>query len=483
MLEKTVPKKKVKVTKNDKPWMTVKIKQLILERQEAFRAGNTALYSRLRNAVAKHIKKAKRQYYEREVANLKHTNPGHWFKSIKALMGMDSVKEEASNPDINALQQECDALAEHFSSVWSEVTRTVPTLADVEHKLSQTTFAPFSIGQIKARLRRLNGKKAAGPDLIPPWVLKQFHEELAPVICDVFNSCLNSCTFPLQWKEAVVRAVPKKPRPHFPTEYRQISLVSCVGKVYEGLLKDALLQDTARSLAPSQNGFLARRSTVTVLIYTLQTWHEALNSNPKQDVHAVFVDFTRAFDTISHSQLLMTLADMGIRRCLWMSISSYLEGRTQKVRWGPCLSKSHDVTAGVPQGGLLSPTLFVICINSLDARLPRSIIPVKYADDLTTSETLMASLPGLTQNALDSIVQWGETYSLGVNGKKTMDMVISARKEANIPVPPHPTISGHVIQRTTSFKLLGVYITANLTWDTHVHYMLAKSRPISFPVG
>ncbi|KAI8513296.1 hypothetical protein Bbelb_099350 [Branchiostoma belcheri] len=279
------------------------------------------------------------------------------------------------------------------------------------------------------------------------------------------------------WKEAVVRAVPKKPRPHFPTEYRQISLVSCVGKVYEGLLKNALLQDTARSLAPSQHGFLARRSTVTALIYTLQTWHEALNSNPKRDVHAVFVDFTRAFDTISHSQLLMTLADMGIRRCLWMSISSYLEGRTQKVRWGPCLSKSHDVTAGVPQGGLLSPTLFVICINSLDARLPRSIIPVKYADDLTTSETLMASLPGLTQNALDSIVQWGETYSLGVNGKKTMDMVISARKEANIPVPPHPTISGHVIQRTTSFKLLGVYITANLTWDTHVHYMLAKSRP------
>ncbi|KAI8482771.1 hypothetical protein Bbelb_394330 [Branchiostoma belcheri] len=310
-------------------------------------------------------------------------------------MGMDSVKEEASNPDINALQQECDALAEHFGSVWSEVTRTVPTLVDVEHKLSQTTFAPFSIGQIKARLRRLNGKKAAGPDLIPP-----------------------DCTFPLQWKEAVVRAVPKKPRPHFPTEYRHISLVSCVGKVYEGLLREALLQDTARSLAPSQHGFLARRSTVTALIYTLQTWHEALNSNPKRDVHAVFVDFTRAFDTISHSQLLMTLADMGIRRCLWMSISSYLEGRTQKVRWSLCLSKSHDVTAGVPQGGLLSPTLFVICINSLDARLPRSIIPGKYADDLTTSETLMASLPGLTQNALDSIVQWGETYSLGREREK-----------------------------------------------------------------
>ncbi|CAH1270894.1 Hypp4498 [Branchiostoma lanceolatum] len=323
LLDKAVPVKKVKITTADKPWMTVRIKELLAERQQAFCSGDTAVYSRLRNAVAKHNKKAKRPYYEREVANLKHSNPGHWFKSIKALMGMDSVKEDASNPSINVLQQECDTLAEHFGSVWSEVSRRVPKLTDVEHKLSQNAFSPFSIGQIKARLRKVNGRKAAGPDLIPSRVLKQYHEELAPVLCDVFNSCLQNCTFPLQWKEAVVRAVPKKPRPHFPSEYRQISLVSCVGKVYEGLLRDALLQDTASSLAPSQHGFMARRSTVTALIYILQSWHKALNSNPKMDVHAVIVDFSRAFDTISHSQLLTSLADTGIRRTLWLSISSY----------------------------------------------------------------------------------------------------------------------------------------------------------------
>ncbi|KAI8510920.1 hypothetical protein Bbelb_118360 [Branchiostoma belcheri] len=89
----------------------------------------------------------------------------------------------------------------------------------------------------------------------------------------------------------------------------------------------------------------------------------------------------------------------------------------------------------------------------------------------------MASLPEETQKALDSIVGWGESYSLGVNGKKTMDMVFSARKEANVPVPPHPTIADYFqIQRTTSFKLLGVHIAATLTWDVHVHYMVKKSR-------
>ncbi|XP_035690107.1 probable E3 ubiquitin-protein ligase HECTD4, partial [Branchiostoma floridae] len=352
LLDKAVPVKKVKISTADKPWMTVSIKELLAERQQAFRSGNVTLYSKLRNSVAKHIKKAKREYYEREVASLRHSSPRHWFKSIKSLMGKDSVKEDVSNPNITVTQNECDTLAEHFGSVWSEVSRTVPTLADVEHKLSHDTPTPFSIGQVKARLRRLNGRKAAGPDLIPSWLLKQYHEELGPVLCDVFNSCLQNSAFPQQWKEAVVTAVPKKQRPQFPSEYRQISLVSCVGKVYEGLLRDALLQDTASSLAPSQHGFLSRRSTVTALIHILQTWHEALNSNPKLDVHAVFVDFSRAFDTISHSQLLMCLADIGIRRSLWMSISSYLEGRTQKIYLTfirPLLEYASPVWGGLPK--------------------------------------------------------------------------------------------------------------------------------------
>ncbi|KAI8481221.1 hypothetical protein Bbelb_410240 [Branchiostoma belcheri] len=133
--------------------------------------------------------------------------------------------------------------------------------------------------------------------------------------------------------------------------------------------------------------------------------------------------------------------------------------------------------AGVPQGGLLSPLLFVICINSLDASIPASVAPVKYADDLTTSEALMGSLPGQTQKALNSIDDWGRSFSLAANGKKTKDMVISARKEPNVPIPPQPTISGQVIERVTSFKLLGVYIAADLTWDAHIEYMMNRARP------
>lgn len=103
--------------------------------------------------------------------------------------------------------------------------------------------------------------------------------------------------------------------------------------------------------------------------------------------------------------------------------------------------------------------LFVICINSLDSYLPPSVIPVKYGDDLTITEFLMGSLLGLTQKALDSVVEWGQEFTLAINGAKTVDMVISARREDNIPSPSSPVISGHAISRVSTFKLLGVQIS------------------------
>ncbi|KAI8518822.1 hypothetical protein Bbelb_020790 [Branchiostoma belcheri] len=156
-------------------------------------------------------------------------------------------------------------------------------------------------------------------------------------------------------------------------------------------------------------------------------WHEAVDSKPKLDVRAVFVDISRAFNTINHYQLLETPRDMGIRRSLWNTISSHLG----------------------------------------NACLPLSVVPVKYTDDLTSTEVLMGTLPGQTQMALDSVVERGDQFSLSANAKKTKDMVISARKADHAPNPPHPTIAGHEIGRVVSFKLLGVYISSHLTWDSH----------------
>lgn len=88
----------------------------------------------------------------------------------------------------------------------------------------------------------------------------------------------------------------------------------------------------------------------------------------------------------------------------------------------------------------------------------------------------MGSLPGLTQKPLDSVADWGQEFSLAINGAKPMDMVISARLDDNISSPPSPVISGHVISRVSTFKSLGVQISSDLSWDVHIKYMIVKSR-------
>ncbi|KAI8492050.1 hypothetical protein Bbelb_304230 [Branchiostoma belcheri] len=92
-------------------------------------------------------------------------------------------------------------------------------------------------------VRWVNPHKATGGDNIPSWLLSNFYEELAPVLCNSFNACLQQGLFPSQWKEELVVPVPKTPRTKGPEEFRRISLTSCIGKVFEVFLRDLLLQE------------------------------------------------------------------------------------------------------------------------------------------------------------------------------------------------------------------------------------------------
>ncbi|KAI8510784.1 hypothetical protein Bbelb_117000 [Branchiostoma belcheri] len=114
-------------------------------------------------------------------------------------------------------------------------------------------------------------------------------------------------------------------------------------------------------------------------------------------------------------------------------------------------------------------------MNNLDSGIPSSISPVKYADDLTNSEFLMATLPGQMQVSLDSVDSWAHSYGMKANANKTKDMVISCRR--NPVIPPPLTLRGEPVERVFSFKLLGVVVSNDLGWGPHVEYMLSKVRP------
>ncbi len=135
-------------------------------------------------------------------------------------MGMEGDKSVMVSQDQNIMQHECDTLARHFASVWNYASHISLSEEEVTCKLSNCSVPPLSIGQVKTRLCKVKTAKAAGPNCVPPWVLKTFHEELATVLCDIFNTCIQHNIFPKQWKEAIVKSVLKKAKPSFPADYR-----------------------------------------------------------------------------------------------------------------------------------------------------------------------------------------------------------------------------------------------------------------------
>ncbi|KAI8481608.1 hypothetical protein Bbelb_407080 [Branchiostoma belcheri] len=134
-------------------------------------------------------------------------------------------------------------------------------------------------------------------------------------------------------------------------------------------------------------------------------WYGTGEKDGETGLWTVEMDFSRAFDTIDHGKLLCSLVRMGVRRSLRSCISSYLSDRKQRVKWGGSVSESRPVLSGTPLGGIVSPALFAIAMNCLDETSTR-VIPVKYADDLTNSECLMGSLPGLMQTSMTAVLSW-----------------------------------------------------------------------------
>ena len=168
-------------------------------------------------------------------------------------------------------------------------------------------------------LRSLKTDKASGPDGVPPRFLKEFAEELAPVLCRLFRLILISCTYPSSWKHALVQPVPKKGDRSNPSNYRPIALTSAVAKVFETLLNSHFIKhlESNNLLSDHQYGFRKARSTGDLLSYLTHTWSSSLRDFGESFV--VALDISKAFDRVWHKALLAKLPAL-----LLPSVNSFL---------------------------------------------------------------------------------------------------------------------------------------------------------------
>jgi len=236
---------------------------------------------------------------------------------------------------------------------------------------------------------------------------------------------------------------------------------------------------TNNLISDHQHGFLKNRSTISNLLSSLRIWLSSLNSGKSTDV--IYVDFAKAFDSVSHPKLLHKLASYGIRGRLLSWISAWLSGRTQTVKLGAFFSLPKSVLSGILQGSVLGPLLFLLFINDLVDFLPPDSHPTLFADDLKLfTDTIPIPVNNLPtsvssqflQDSLNMLYAWSQLWQLPISIPKCSILSISNSKT---PLPRSYFIGAHQLPQVTSCSDLGVIIDDKLSFSYHILSTVKKA--------
>lgn len=314
-------------------------------------------------------------------------------------------------------------------------------------------------------------------DGIPLKLLSHLDPVIFPYLTSLINSSIEASVFPQKWKHSSITPIPKIPNPSLISDFRPISILPLLSKVYERLLSDQITEylTTSDLLNNFQSGFRKKHSTCTALSEVCYDISKLLDDS--QFCILVLIDFSKAFDTMSHMLLCQKLHlffKFSPSACLL--IHSYLTARTQQVSLSGVKSRIEPVLQGVPQGSILGPLLFSIFINDINARLQYSKYHM-YADDLQiylgdNHENLYGCFNKLNCD-LQAISDWSKSNGLQINVKKTQALFFNRRYNFDF-VLPAIYLNGLSIDFVNKVKNLGVIFNCYFDWSDHVSSIVRK---------
>ena len=331
-------------------------------------------------------------------------------------------------------------------------------------------FTQLSAREVANVLKSLPNKLSTGSDGISYQLLKEAGPGIVGPLTTLFNRSISLGQVPDEWKHAIVSPIYKGGRKdrRNPTNYRPISLTSCVARTMEKLLHCQVLEylQTNGLLYEHQAGFLPNHSTVTQLCFLTHKWQMTLDKG--HHVQTAFLDLSKAYDRVSVPGLLFKLSDLGFSGETLRWFSSFLTNRQQCVRVNGSSSDTQCLISGIPQGTVLGPLLFLIFINDLPKAMTNNC-PI-FADDTsayTTGKNITTTTVALSLD-VTAASSWADIWGMLFNAEKSEHMMICGRRLKGVAPQPSVSMAGIPIPQVKIHKHLGVIFNDTLTWSNHI---------------
>ena len=394
------------------------------------------------------------------------------------------------NIDIYDTKLITEEFAKHFSSVGStyanRITKPHTTftgyLKNIPNNPSSIFMSPTNMTEIETLIEKLPNKTSRGHDDISNILLKKIKSSISYPLEIIFNKSLLEGSFPEMMKQADVTPLHKSKEKYIVNNYRPISLLLTTSKVLEKIVYSRTYKFLCNSnqLYESQYGFRTAHSCENAICELVGTI--AKNREERKHTIGVFIDLSKAFDTLNHHKLLLKMEKYGIRGTNLQWFKSYLANRSMRVKCTSNItghveySTYHKLEYGTPQGSCLGPLLFLIYINDLQNSILYSTT-ILFADDTTLLQghQNLKYLKWSVEEDLKLMIDWFRANLLTINLDKT-ECLLFNKNNCNSPLNLELELGTSIIKCTDQVKFLGLWIDNKLQWTHHTNTLLMKLK-------